>query len=570
MKLKEFNKSIILFYLAIITLLVSCGGDTDIFQEGDIGSGSSQSTTTLTEEEIKQIIDANIKVEAEYINKDFVYLLSCKLNTSIGNKLNNKTVTYGMEYGLMENNTFYVEFNNWTGNDSQLAVSIVVPESINESLANMAEEYLMYYSSYRKVTEKMKNGEKLMPEELSLYTKLKNLMTEIEIKAKRYFKARNYVSVNGTRYYFSSIQINGSKAEVTIESCHTDEERTVTNTCEWCDGDGRCHSSNCTNGLCDRCDGRGYTYRNGYKDPCAYCNHGKCPSCNGTTTCGRCHGKGSITKTEGGVATKEGQIESLEDSWTGGSNDQGTNDGENRTFTVNGVSFTMVAVKAGTFQMGSTSGEDNEKPVHSVTISKDYYIGETEVTQALWKAVTGQSPTNSEWCWISNYGLGDNYPAYYINYEDAQNFIIKLNQMTGLQFRMPTEAEWEFAAKGGNKSKGYTYCGSNSIDDVAWYEVNSDFYDSYSPNHGTHAVKTKAPNELGIYDMSGNVEEWCSDWYGLYSSSAITDPEGPASGSSRVLRGGAWIYDAEYCRTNSRNRYHPLGVVGSFGLRLAL
>ncbi|MDY3847835.1 MAG: SUMF1/EgtB/PvdO family nonheme iron enzyme, partial [Prevotella sp.] len=162
---------------------------------------------------------------------------------------------------------------------------------------------------------------------------------------------------------------------------------------------------------------------------------------------------------------------------------------ETRTFTVGGVTFNMKLVEAGTFQMGSTTGYSDEAPVHSVTITKDYYIGETEVTQALWKAVTGYSPTSGGSSWSSSYGLGDNYPAYYISYEDVQSFITKLNSMTGERFRMPTEAEWEFAARGGNKSKGYTYSGSNTIGDVAWYTDNS--------SSKTHTVKTKAANELG-------------------------------------------------------------------------
>ena len=169
--------------------------------------------------------------------------------------------------------------------------------------------------------------------------------------------------------------------------------------------------------------------------------------------------------------------------------------GVSRSFTVNGVTFKMKLVEAGTFQMGSTSNS-NASPVHSVTITKDYYIGETEVTQALWEAVMGYSPTSGDIYWSSEYGLGDDYPAYHISYEDVQSFLTKLNSLTGLKFRMPTEAEWEFAARGGNKSKGYTYSGSNTIGDVAWYLDNSS---------KTHPVKTKAANELGIYDMSGNV-----------------------------------------------------------------
>ena len=233
-------------------------------------------------------------------------------------------------------------------------------------------------------------------------------------------------------------------------------------------------------------------------------------------------------------------------------------------FTVTGngktVTFKMKKVKSGTFQMGSTAS--NEKPVHSVTLTKSYYMGETEVTQALWYAVMGQSPTSDGSSWSSSDGLGDNYPAYYISYEDCQQFLAKLNQMTGQKFRFPTEAEWEYAAKGGNKSKGYTYAGSNTIDDVAWYTSNS--------GSNAHIVKTKAANELGLYDMSGNVWEWCYDWYDSYTSTAQTDPTGATSGSCRVYRGGGWSSAAANCRTAYRDFDTPSSRRNNVGFRLAL
>ena len=232
-----------------------------------------------------------------------------------------------------------------------------------------------------------------------------------------------------------------------------------------------------------------------------------------------------------------------------------------KTFQAGGVTFKMMHVEAGTFQMGSTEYSD-EQPVHSVTITKDYYIGETEVTQALWYAVMGYKPTSSGSAWYSRFGLGDDYPAYYISYEDVQSFLTKLNSMTGEQFRMPTEAEWEFAARGGKNSKGYTYSGSNTIDYVAWYGDNS--------NDKSHPVKTKAANELGIYDMSGNVWEWCSDWYDEYSSSAQTDPTGPTTGSNRVKRGGSWPDSGGACRCAFRSNDSPSSQYVNFGVRLAL
>ena len=225
----------------------------------------------------------------------------------------------------------------------------------------------------------------------------------------------------------------------------------------------------------------------------------------------------------------------------------------NRTFTANGVSFTMVGVQGGTFQMGSNDGDDGEKPVHSVTLSS-YYIGQTEVTQALWKAVMGTNPSN----WI-----GNNLPVEQVSWNDCQTFIRNLNQLTGKTFRLPTEAEWEFAAKGGRQSRGFKYSGNTNIDYVAWYYSNS--------GSKAHPVATKSPNELGIYDMSGNVWEWCQDWYGNYSSSAQTNPKGPRSGFCRVLRGGSWYYIAMYCRSAYRNFANPADrYLDSLGLRLVL
>ena len=286
----------------------------------------------------------------------------------------------------------------------------------------------------------------------------------------------------------------------------------------------------------------------------------------------------TVTIREGQTTQLSGQ---LERSQTASNTLANTSSLDNRTilpFTVTGngktVTFNMVLVKAGTFQMGSTTGDENEQPVHSVTLTKDYYMGETEVTQELWYAVMGQKPTSDGSQWENEYGLGDNYPAYYISYEDCRQFIAKLNQMTGRQFRFPTEAEWEFAARGGTKSKGNTYAGSNTIGDVAWY----DRYDKNAStvgslrknNYGTHTVKTKTPNELGLYDMSGNVWEWCYDWYGSYPSSAQTDPTGPDCGSNRVVRGGSWYNGATYCRTAFRGSYTPSSRYGSLGFRLAL
>ena len=239
------------------------------------------------------------------------------------------------------------------------------------------------------------------------------------------------------------------------------------------------------------------------------------------------------------------------------------------TFTVNGVSFNMVKVAGGTFTMGATEEQGNdalndEKPAHEVTLSS-YMIGETEVTQELWEAVMGKSLSQiASENGKETYGVGANYPMYYISWNDCQAFITKLNNLTGKNFRMPTEAEWEYAARGGNKSQGYKYSGSNTIDDVAWYDTNS--------AGTTHPVATKMPNELGLYDMSGSVWEWCSDWYSstYYSSSSQNNPTGPASGSYRVFRGGDWNYKARYCRVSFRNYSSPTKRFNYLGLRLAL
>ena len=229
----------------------------------------------------------------------------------------------------------------------------------------------------------------------------------------------------------------------------------------------------------------------------------------------------------------------------------------NGVLTVNGVRYEMMMVYAGTFTMGATSEMQNpdndEKPTHQVTLSNNYRMGKTEVTQALWKAVMGSNPSNFK---------GDNKPVESVSWNDCQEFISKLNAATGKNFRLPTEAEWEFAARGGKISKHYQYSGGNNIDDVAWYENNS--------GDTTHDVASKQPNELGLYDMSGNVWEWCNDRYGSYSSNTQYDPAGPTSGSNRVNRGGSWLNRARNCRSSYRS-YNPPDSRSSYnGLRLAL
>ena len=268
------------------------------------------------------------------------------------------------------------------------------------------------------------------------------------------------------------------------------------------------------------------------KENCAY--RGNHPQC---TTCGKLCGASSNACPYDGKHYYEG--------------------GSYREYTVNGVRFKMIAVEGGVFTMGATSEQQspdgNEKPTHTVTLS-DYYIGETEVTQELWAAVMGSNPS---------YFTGNmQRPVEMVSWDDCQTFIQKLNWLTGANFRLPTEAEWEFAARGGRSSRGYQYSGSNNLGDVAWYDDNS--------SSTTYPVKTKSPNELGIYDMSGNVWEWCQDWKGSYSSSSQTNPKGPGTGSYRVFRGGGWDSYARSCRSAYRSFNTPDFWYDDLGLRLVL
>ena len=224
----------------------------------------------------------------------------------------------------------------------------------------------------------------------------------------------------------------------------------------------------------------------------------------------------------------------------------------------NGITIDMVKVEAGTFKMGATSEMKKpfkwEKPVRQVTLTNDYYMGKYEVTQALWQTVMGSNP--------SRFKGSNNLPVECVSWDDCQEFIRKLNIMTGRSFRLPTEAEWEYAARGGKKSCGYQYSGSSNILDVAWYWDNS--------LDGTHVVGMKQANELGLYDMTGNVFEWCKDWYGAYRSSSLINPAGTASGADRVCRGGGWGSSMRCCRSSYRDYYPPNYRYGNLGFRLVL
>ena len=227
------------------------------------------------------------------------------------------------------------------------------------------------------------------------------------------------------------------------------------------------------------------------------------------------------------------------------------------------LGLVMRPVEGGTFMMGGTGeqagAEDAESPAHLVTLSS-YYMEMCELPQAFWESVMGSNPSKHQ---------GAFYPVENVSWNDCQTFISKLNTLLkdqlpdGMKFRLPTEAEWEFAARGGNKSFRYQYSGSNDIDEVAWYKENSDGETHY-------AMALKKGNELGLYDMSGNVWEWCSDWSGGYRSEAQTNPTGAKSGSYRVIRGGAWNNSARLCRTAYRYSYTPSSSFDYLGLRLVL
>ena len=265
----------------------------------------------------------------------------------------------------------------------------------------------------------------------------------------------------------------------------------------------------------------------------------------------RAEGKDPLEKN---VTISEGEMSTI----TGELKNETPKNPSELVFNVKGVQFTMKYVEGGTFTMGATSeqGDDagsDEKPAHSVTLDS-YYIGVTEVTQNLWQAVMGNNP-------LHTYMQADTNPVARVSWDYCMEFIKKLNQLTAQKFSLPTEAQWEFAARGGNLSKGYKYSGSNNLDEVAWYD-----------NYPARPVAQKKPNELGLYDMSGNVSEWCRDWYShvYYSSSTQHDPKGPSSSSGRVRRGGSWDDDAKDCRVAARTWNYSRYILDFVGLRLVL
>ncbi len=217
-----------------------------------------------------------------------------------------------------------------------------------------------------------------------------------------------------------------------------------------------------------------------------------------------------------------------------------------------GLNLVMKPVEGGTFMMGSSKGLDREKPPHTVTVG-DFYMAAYPITQAQWQAVMGNNPSHFK---------GDDLPVETVSWHDAQDFLEKLSRQTGKAYRLPTEAEWEYAARGGKQRKGYQYAGSDNIEEVAWYSENS--------GKKTQPVGQKKPNELGLYDMSGNVWEWCNDWYdeNYYANSPQDNPRGAVLGSDRVLRGGSWFGNPQSCRVAYRDNYTPGPWINFIGFRL--
>ncbi|MCB0840612.1 MAG: formylglycine-generating enzyme family protein, partial [Bacteroidetes bacterium] len=224
-----------------------------------------------------------------------------------------------------------------------------------------------------------------------------------------------------------------------------------------------------------------------------------------------------------------------------------------------GLSFEMIFVEGGTFMMGSDSEEayDREKPVHEVALDS-FYLGKYPVTQALWKSVMGNNPSEFQ---------GENNPVEKVSWYDTQDFLKKLNELIRKEYRLPSEAEWEFAARGGNQSEGYKYSGSDRLCEVGWYNENSE---------SSHPVGEKLANELEIFDMSGNVFEWCQDWYrsdyyrDCFSKGIVENPKGAVLGECPVIRGGSWHSDTRECRSSCRSGHAPEDLFYLFGFRLAL
>ena len=231
--------------------------------------------------------------------------------------------------------------------------------------------------------------------------------------------------------------------------------------------------------------------------------------------------------------------------------------GQDEKFT-NSLGMEFVLIPAGTFMMGSLSsekGRESDEKQHRVTLTKSFYMQTTEVTHGQWKEIMGNNPSSFKNC-------GDDCPVDKVSWNDVQEFIRKLNQKEGInKYRLPTEAEWEYACRAGSTTRFCFGDSDSRLSEYAWYDDNS--------SKKTHPVGQKKPNIWGLFDMYGNVWEWCQDWKGNYQSSDVTDPKGPSSGSSRVHRGGSWNDLARYCRSADRSLYSPGSRDFNLGFRLS-
>lgn len=263
-----------------------------------------------------------------------------------------------------------------------------------------------------------------------------------------------------------------------------------------------------------------------------------------------------------------GMTKNTGDNTYGGTRGNSYSQGQDFTETAFGINMKMIYVEGGSFTMGCTGEqgsecEDDESP-NRYTKVNSFYIGMLEVTQSQWEKVMGTTiyQQKSKAGASSTYGTGPDYPMYYVSWEEAKEFCARLSRQTGRNYSLPTEAEWEYAARGGKKNEGTKYAGGWSVGDVAWYDGNS--------SSSTHVCGTKRANALGIYDMSGNVWEWCEDWYGPYLSYDTDNPKGASSGSGRVRRGGSWINNAKHCRVSNRGNGTPVNRSSFLGFRVVL
>lgn len=456
--------------MSILVSFPSCEekGDDELLSEIDQSGSSSTNQSSLSEEKVMSIIDNNVNAGATYTKTNYYRpFITCEITTTIGNQIPNANIKYGLEYGLVEPNLFYVEFNEWNGSKSKLNVKITTIQKNNEEESNQKlAAYTSHLSSYDALMKK--SSASLTTSERNLLSQLKQKLSEFTTNCEKTFKARTYVSVNGTRYYFSTIEIVNSKITIKKHNCHTDFERTETTICDWCNGNGDCAAIHCNYGKCTECNGKGYTYKyvvgvGNTKETCYYCNGGKCNSCKGTNRCGRCGGKGSITSTIGGNATVMGGTVNSE-GYPNTSGSTGGNNGENSNST--GISNNHESVDLGlpsglkwaTCNVGANSPEEYG----------DYFAwGETEPQASnsyswdSYRWCNGSRYTMTKYGTDSSFGTVDN--KIVLDLEDDA-----AHANWGGSWRMPTVEEqdellinctWIWTAQKG--VNGYTVTGPN-------------------------------------------------------------------------------------------------------------